>query len=91
MVRTSKQTGELRLRWAAADAWRVEVVQADPVVEFADEFLEALASENRADVSMGDGILTIRGVNRTVSYGLGEREIALMTTLGYLSDAACQI
>jgi hypothetical protein len=78
-------TGKLRLRWAEEHAWSVEILEADPVVEFADEFLEALRAQDRMDVSVGDGILTIRGINRTVSYGLAERNLLRNSTVGHLS------
>jgi hypothetical protein len=39
------------------------------------------------DVSYGDGILTIRGINRTVSYGIGPYDLLTHTHEAWLSPA----
>jgi hypothetical protein len=61
----------------------LEVTQADPVIEIADQILE------RADpdfVSVGDGIVTFHFANADVSYGLREHDDLRETWLGVRSD-----
>lgn len=63
----------------------LEVVQADPLIEVADQVLE------HADprlLSVGDGIMTIHARNGEVSYGLREYDDLRETWLGVRSDVA---
>ena len=49
------------------------IEQADPLIWISVELLEDAANHSTHEsVSYGDGIFTIRGENRTVSYGIGE-------------------
>jgi hypothetical protein len=85
-----QDTGTLRLRWHADG---LEVLQADAVVEVDELLLEALdaadsdtnAGRKVRGVHYGDGILTIEGVNRTVSYGIGRPDAQRRTRMAYLS------
>lgn len=74
-------TGEVRLR--CFDDGSLEVLRADPEVEIAQEALEQLeAWADRERVSLGDGILTIRARNGTVSYGLHDYDLLSMVWRG---------
>ena len=55
----------------------LEIVRADERVRIADEVL-AGANEH-PDVSYGDGILTIRAINGTVSHGIGPYDLLTNT------------
>jgi len=49
------------------------IEQADPLIWISVELLEDVANHQcHEGVSYGDGILTIRAENRSVSYGVGE-------------------
>jgi hypothetical protein len=61
----------------------LEIVRADERVRIAAEVLAA--AEDHPDVSYGDGILTIRGINRTVSYGIGPYDLLTHTHEARLS------
>jgi len=82
----STGTLELNYVYVLGEPLGLEILRADRVIEIADDLLEDLASI-RPEVSLGDGILTIRGFNRTVSYGLGRHDPCRAVTLGYLSEA----
>jgi hypothetical protein len=60
-----RTAGVVFMRQVAAEEF--EILQADDEIEV-DEVL--LGSALAPQVSYGDGILTFRGVNRTVSYGI---------------------
>ena len=51
----------------------LEIVQADERVLIADEVLKA--ADSHPDVTLGDGILTIKALNGTVSYGIGKYDL----------------
>jgi len=55
---------------------KLRIVQADERIRVAAEVLENLA---HPDVSYGDGILTIRAINGTVSYGIGPYDLLTHT------------
>ena len=55
---------------------RFRIDQADEHIRIADRLL---ADIDHPDVSYGDGILTIRAINGTVSYGLGRYDPRTMT------------
>lgn len=57
----------------------VTCVQADPVVEIADQILE---QADRSFVSVGDGIVTFHCDNGEVSYGLIEHDDIRETWIG---------
>jgi len=53
------------------------IEQADPLIWISVALLEDAANHSTHEgVSYGDGIFTIRGENRTVSYGIGEYLLA---------------
>jgi hypothetical protein len=54
----------------------LEILQADDRVRIAHEVLEHI---ERPDVTYGDGILTIRAINGTISYGIGPLDLESMT------------
>jgi hypothetical protein len=61
----------------------ITMLQADPVIEIADQILE------RADpefLSVGDGVVTFHCSNGDVSYGLCEHDDLRETWLGVRSD-----
>jgi hypothetical protein len=61
----------------------ITMLQADPVIEIADQILE------RADpefLSLGDGIVTFHCSNGDMSYGLREHDDLRETWLGVRSD-----
>ena len=49
----------------------VRILQADPVIEIADQILERA---DRSFVSVGDGIVTFHCENGDVSYGLRDHD-----------------
>jgi hypothetical protein len=51
--------------------WTLLIERADPVIWVSTELLEHFSRPHVEHVSYGDGILTIRAVNGTVSYGVG--------------------
>lgn len=52
----------------------IEIVRADPLVLISNVLVEEWEKGHTADgVTFGDHILTIRGINRTVSYGLAQK------------------
>lgn len=57
----------------------VTCVQADPVVEIADQILE---QADRSFVSVGDGIVTFHCDNGEVSYGLRDHDDIRETWIG---------
>jgi len=61
---------------------RFRIVQADERIRIAHHLLEQI---DHPDVSYGDGILTIRGINGTVSYGVGPLDLGSMTHEGIRS------
>ena len=67
--------------WVLGDR-HLEIVRADEHVRIAHELLEKI---DHPDVSYGDGILTIRGLNRTVSYGIGPYDLLTHTHEARLS------
>jgi hypothetical protein len=63
---------------------RLRIEQADEHIRIAHELLEQV---NHPDVSYGDGILTIRAINGTVSYGVGALDLESMTHEGTRSGS----
>jgi hypothetical protein len=61
---------------------KLRIIQADERVRIARELLEQI---DHPDVTYGDGILTIRGLNRTVSYGIGPYDLLTHTHEARLS------
>jgi len=60
----------------------LRVLRADERIRIADALLENI---DHPDVSYGDGILTIRAINGTVSYGVGPLDLVSMTHEGVRS------
>lgn len=61
--------------------------RADPVIWVAEEIIDSISrGAAHHDVSYGDGILTIRASNGTVSYGLGPHDSARLWRKGIRSD-----
>jgi hypothetical protein len=86
MVMTDKpEFGECRIETIFGGAHpKLRIVQADECVRIAHGQLEKI---DHPDVSYGDGILTIRGINRTVSYGIGPYDLLTHTHEAWLSPA----
>ena len=81
------QIGECRIRtvWTPDGTRKFYIDQADEHIRIAHEVLETI---EHPDVSYGDGILTLRGINRTVSYGVGSLDSLSMTHEAWLSPEA---
>ena len=60
----------------------LRVLRADERIRIAEEVLENI---DHPDVSYGDGILTIRAINGTVSYGVGPLDLLTLTREGIRS------
>lgn len=63
---------------------RLKIVRADERVRIAQELLDG---DLHPDVSYGDGILTIRAINGTVSYGVGPYDLLTHTREGVKSPS----
>ena len=61
------------------------IERADPVIYVCEELLDAVREHLHPDMSYGDGILTIRAVNGTVSYGLGPLDLLCLWRRGVRS------
>ena len=80
--------GECRVRLARCglDPWgELYIERADPVIYVCEELLDAVREHLHPDMSYGDGILTIRAVNGTVSYGLGPLDLLCLWRRGVRS------
>jgi hypothetical protein len=67
--------GVLIVSMGPPPAHPLHIVRADPQAFVADSLLDIIREgKGHPDVSFGDNILTIRGVNRTVSYGLRKHD-----------------
>ena len=83
---TKSEIGDCRFETVFLDGERkIRIVQADERIRIAQEFLDGLDAELHPDVSYGDGILTIRAINGTVSYGVGSYDLLSHTREGVKS------